>query len=138
MKRTVAVALAAALALAGLVAWPGDAAKKKPQLKLVYGLGPEVNVAPQEAAENSAACPRGYYVTGGGLFLGAIEAIADGPSADGRAWEAIGGNPSTTETFSYVVTAVCARGQKGLKIKKAVSKKALRRAERDWLRAHGH
>ena len=138
MRRTIAVALAAGLALAGLGAWPGDAAKKRPQLKLLYGLGPEVEVPPQQAVENSAECPRGYYVTGGGLLLGAIEGIADGPSANGRAWVASGGNPSTTDTFSYQVTAVCARGQKGLKIKKAGSENALRRAERDWLRVHGH
>jgi hypothetical protein len=136
MRRTIAVALAAGLALAGLVAWPGDAAKKRPQLKLLYGLGPEVSVPPGQAVENSAQCPKGYRVTGGGLLLGAIEGIADGPSADGGAWLASGGNPSTTQAFSYRVTAVCARGQKGLRIKKAGSEGALRHAERDWLRAH--
>jgi hypothetical protein len=136
MRRVIAGAVIAGLLLATLVAWPGSAAKKKPQLKLLFGLGPEVQVAPGQVEENSADCPRGYYVTGGGLYLGAIEGIADGPSEDGRAWIASGGNPSSTETFSFQVSAVCARGQKGLKLKRALSEDSRRQAERDWLRAH--
>jgi hypothetical protein len=136
MRRVIAGAVIAGLVLAALVAWPGSAAKKKPQVKLLFGIGPEVQVAPGQVEENSAGCPRGYYVTGGGLYLGAIEGIVDGPSENGRAWIASGGNPSTTETFSYRVSAVCARGQRGLKLKRAVSEKTRRQAERDWLRAH--
>jgi hypothetical protein len=136
MRRVIAGAVIAGLVLAALVAWPGSAAKKKPQVKLLFGIGPEVQVAPGQVEENSAGCPRGYYVTGGGLYLGAIEGIVDGPSENGRAWIASGGNPSTTETFSYRVSAVCARGQRGLKVKRAVSEKTRRQAERDWLRAH--
>jgi hypothetical protein len=136
MRRVIASAALAGLILTALVAWPGSAAKKKPQLKLVFGIGPEVQVAPGQLEENSAACPRGYFVTGGGLYLGAIEGVVDGPSENGRAWIASGGNPSTTETFSYRVSAVCARGQRGLKLKRAVSENARRQAERDWRRAH--
>jgi hypothetical protein len=138
MRRVLAGAVIAGLILAAVVAWPGSAAKRKPQLKLLYGLGPEVQVAPGEVAENSAGCPRGYYVTGGGLYLGAIEGIVDGPSDDGRAWVASGGNPSTTDPFSFRVSAVCVRGQKGLKLKRAVSDKARRQAERDWVRARSN
>jgi hypothetical protein len=138
MRRVIAGAVIAGLVLAMLVAWPGSAAKTKPQLKLVFGLGPEVQVAPGAIEENSAGCPKGYFVTGGGLYLGAIEGIVDGPSEDGRAWVASGGNPSTTEPFAYRVSAVCVRGQKGLKLKRAVSDKARRQAERDWVRAHSN
>jgi hypothetical protein len=136
MKRVITGALVAGLILATLVAWPGSAARKTPTLKVLYGLGPEVSVAPGQAVDNSAGCPKGYFVTGGGLILGAIQPIGDGPSANGRAWIASGGNPSTTDTFTYRVTAVCVRGQKGLKVKRAVSDKALRQAKRDWIRAH--
>lgn len=135
MRRVIAGAAIAGLVLAAVAAWPGSAAKKKPQLKLLYGLGPSVEVAPGQIEENSAGCPRGYYVTGGGLYLGAIEGIVDGPSEDGRAWVASGGNPSTTEPFSFQVSAVCVRGQKGLKLKRALSENAQTKAERDWLRA---
>src|SRR6266540_2964117 len=131
MRRTIAGALAAGLVLAGIVAWPGDAAKRKPQLKVIYGVGPEVSVSPERTAENSAECPKGNRVVGGGLLLGAIQPLADGPSADGRSWIALGGNPSSTDPFPYQVTAVCARGQKGLRIKAALSDKALRQAEQD-------
>jgi hypothetical protein len=136
MRRIIAGAVIAGLILAALVAWPGSAARKNPQVKLVFGIGPEVQVAPGQVEENSAACPRGYFVTGGGLYLGAIEGIVDGPSENGRAWIASGGNPSSTDTFSFRVSAVCARGQQGLKVKRAVSESYRRQAERDWVRAH--
>ena len=56
-------------------------------------------------------CPKGYFVTGGGFYAGAITEIISSPLPNLRGWFVDGTNTSKAKrTFQHRATAVCAKG----------------------------
>ena len=131
--RLIGAIAAAALIVAAVVWTPVFAGQKssKPKLQFTSVLGPDTPVPPNDFAVARAQCPRGYIATGGGLFLGAIIPITDGPTVDGRAWESDGFNPSGTNVFDHSVLVQCAKGKKGLKVTAASVSRDVRMERRE-------
>ena len=56
-------------------------------------------------------CPKGYFVTGGGFYAGAITEIISSPLPNLRGWFVDGTNTTKAKrTFQHRATAVCAKG----------------------------
>jgi hypothetical protein len=74
-------------------------------------LGPAVPVPVGQFVKAFAYCPKGYYVTGGGAYNGAITEIASSPTKDLRGWFVDGtNNDPMSRTFQHRADAVCVKG----------------------------
>jgi hypothetical protein len=115
MSKSVSILLASGLALLGATsladaARNGSTQPRRPAA-VVPVLGPAVNVPPGQFVKAFAYCPRGYYVTGGGAYNGAITEIVSSPTKDLRGWFVDGTNDDPLKrTFQHRADAVCAKG----------------------------
>jgi len=114
MSKSVSILLASGLALLGATSLADAARKGSAQPRsapVVPVLGPAVSVPPGEFVKAFAYCPRGYYVTGGGAYSGAITEIVSSPTKDLRGWFVDGTNDDPLKrTFQHRADAVCVKG----------------------------
>ncbi len=130
-----------ALAVPG-TAMVADASTQKPSspnaLSVVDVLGPRVSV-PAGKFVRAYMCPKGYYVTGGGAYNGAITEIVSGPTVTHNGWFVDGvNNDLKKRSFTHNADAVCVKGTSAVPIAAiAAGPATVRQAERDYLAAHG-
>ena len=104
-----AAAVLGASALAG-AAGTGTTHQSKPAA-VVPVLGSPVSVPKEQFVKAYAYCPKGYVVTGGGSYNGAITEIASSPTKDLRGWFVDGtNNDPLNRTFQHRADAVCVKG----------------------------
>jgi hypothetical protein len=85
--------------------------QKKVVPTVIPVLGPVVKVPVGKFVQAFAYCPRGYYVSGGGEYNGAITEIASSPTKDLRGWFVDGtNNDPLGRTFQHRAVAVCVKG----------------------------
>ena len=137
MLKMTTVAVATTLALLTVSSLAGGAqtsAVRHPDtVKVVAVLGKTVDVPPGQFRKAYAFCPRGYYVTGGGAFSGAITEVASSPTPSLRGWFVDGTNTDAQKrTFSHRADAVCVRGRAPVTVGTASDSAALRQAETAW------
>jgi hypothetical protein len=102
------LALLGASSLAGASSSSGSSSKQPAVMPV---LGPSVTVPVGQFVKAFAYCPKGYFVTGGGAYNGAITEIASSPTKDLRGWFVDGtNNDPLNRTFQHRAVAVCARG----------------------------
>jgi hypothetical protein len=94
-------------------------------------LGSPVSVPAGQFRKAYAFCPRGYYVTGGGAYSGAITEVASSPTPSLRGWFVDGTNTDPKKrTFSHRADAVCVKGSPAVTVGTAASaSSATRQAE---------
>ena len=69
---------------------------------IIAVLGPKTTVKPGKFVRAYAMCPKGYFVTGGGFYAGAITEIISSPLPNLRGWFVDGTNTSKAErTFQH-------------------------------------
>jgi hypothetical protein len=102
-------------------------------------LGPKVNVPPGKFVRAYAMCPKGYYVTGGGAYSGAITEIISSPMPNLRGWFVDGTNTDKQKrAFQHRADAVCMQGTPAAPTGTAASEAAMsRQAEADFVSSHG-
>ncbi len=85
-----------------------------------------------------AFCPKGYYVTGGGGYNGAITMVVSAPMRNLRGWFIDGFNSDPLKrTFTETASAVCVKGTATVPIAAAAANPAaVRQAEADAIAAH--
>ncbi len=84
-------------------------AKKAPAALPILGAAVEVPVG--QFVKAFAYCPKGYYVTGGGAYNGAIVEVASSPTKNLRGWFVDGtNNDPLNRTFEHRAVAVCVKG----------------------------
>jgi hypothetical protein len=133
---------ATALALLGVgdlvgVAKTGTASQPS-GAPIIAVLGPKTTVPPGKFVRAYAMCPKGYFVTGGGYYAGAITEIISSPVPNLRGWFVDGTNTSKTKrTFQHRATAVCAKGTPVTTTTPTAAATMLRRAQSDFATAHG-
>jgi hypothetical protein len=115
MSKLISIVVASALAVLGASSLAGAAASSnshptKPAA-VTPVLGPAVNVPVGQFVKAFVYCPKGYYVTGGGEYNGAISEIASSPTKDLRGWFVDGtNNDPLKRTFQHRAVAVCVKG----------------------------
>jgi hypothetical protein len=121
MSKLMTILAAGALALLGATSLAGASGTSSSQQKsgsqpkkapaVMPMLGPAVEVPPGQFVKAFVYCPRGYYVTGGGAYNGAITEIASSPTRDLRGWFVDGTNSDPmNRTFQHRADAVCVKG----------------------------
>jgi len=98
-------------------------------------LGRAVEVPVGQFVKAYVYCPKGYYVTGGGVYNGAITEIASSPTKDLRGWFVDGTNSDTAgRTFQHRAVAVCAKGSPttGARAAAASAARLAQQAEREY------
>src|SRR3984893_7477406 len=117
MSKLLSIALARGLAVVGFGALPGAASganthqKQSKAPAVVPVLGVAVDVPVGQFVKAFAYCPKGYYVTGGGAYNGAITESASSPTKDLRAWFVDGtNNEPMNRTFQHRADAICVKG----------------------------
>src|SRR6201995_1969374 len=109
---TVLVATTVALLTVSSLAGGAQTSRQASTVTVVAVLGKPVEVPPGQFRKAYAFCPRGYYVTGGGAFSGAITELASSPTASLRGWLVDGtNNDPQKRTFSHRADAVCVKGR---------------------------
>jgi hypothetical protein len=126
MSKLVSILVASGLALLGATSLAEAAHKGRPQPRgsasVVAVLGPAVSGPPGQFVKAFAYCPRGYYVTGGGAYSGAITEIVSSPTKDLRGWFVDGTNDDPAKrTFQHRADAVCTKGSPSLPAKTAAA-----------------
>ncbi len=147
MFKPIAVLTASAVAAVAATSLADASSKSPPShrpaapkaVSVVAVLGKQVNVPAGQFVMAYAYCPKGYYVTGGGAYNGAITVIVSAPRRDLHGWLIDGMNPDPKKrTFTETATAVCIKGSPAVPIAAAASDPAgVRQAEADYLAAHG-
>ena len=142
MLKPIVVVVFVGLALLGATALAGAARKTPPEHKLpsvVAVLGPRVSVPPGRFVRAYARCPRGYYVTGGGAYSGAITEIISSPIPNLRGWFVDGTNTSpANRTFQERADAVCVRGAPNVTLGTVAAARAVgHQAELDFATSRG-
>ena len=126
MSKLVSILVAGGLALLGAASLAEAAHKGRAQphgsASVIPVLGPAVSVPPGQFVKAFAYCPRGYYVTGGGAYSGAITEIVSSPTKDLRGWFVDGTNDDPLKrTFQHRADAVCVKGSPPLFAKTAAA-----------------
>ncbi|HTX30563.1 MAG TPA: hypothetical protein VMD09_04215 [Solirubrobacteraceae bacterium] len=126
------------LTVSSLAGGAQTSATRQPSTVTVLAvLGKPVDVPPGQFRKAYAFCPRGYYVTGGGAFSGAITEVASSPTPSLRGWLVDGtNNDPQKRTFSHRADAVCVKGRPPATVGIASGTAALRQAEVDWALSH--
>lgn len=115
MSKLIYIVIAGSLALLGassLADATGSASNKQTKIApVVPVLGPAVSVPVGQFVKAFAYCPKGYYVTGGGAYNGAVTEIASSPTKNLSGWFVDGTNNDLMgRTFQHRAVAVCVRG----------------------------
>ncbi len=106
-------------------------------LTVIAVLGAKTSVPPGKFVKAFAICPKGYFVTGGGSYAGAITEIVSSPMPNLRGWFVDGTNSDPKRTFTHEADAVCVKGSSAVPIgTAAVSRAQVQQAERDFLAPH--
>jgi len=131
-----ALVVLAAHGLAGAAKTGGTPTPKGAPIIAV--LGPKTSVPPGKFVRAYAMCPKGYFVTGGGSYAGAITEIISSPLPNLGGWFVDGNNASKAKrTFTHRATAVCAKGVPVPTTTPTAAAAMVTRAESDFIRAHG-
>lgn len=121
MSKLITVLVAGGIALLGATSLAGASGTSSSQHKsssqskkaaaVIPMLGPAVEVPAGKFVKAFVYCPKGYYVTGGGAYNGAITEIASSPTKDLRGWFVDGTNGDPLgRTFQHRADAVCVKG----------------------------
>lgn len=146
MRKLITILAAAGLALLGVNSLAGAAgtttapsAPSQTTSAVIAVLGPKVSVPPGRFARAYAVCPKGFYVTGGGAYSGAITEIISSPMPNLRGWFVDGTNTDRAKrTFQHRATAVCEQGTPSASAAAAGAQASLsRRAQTDFATSHG-
>lgn len=135
MFKPIPVLIATAAAVLGASSLAGGAQKpavrKHNAVTVVAVLGPSVAVPyGGQFVRAYAYCPKGYYVTGGGAFNGAVTEIASGPTPNLRGWFVEGDNLAPTkQTYHETADAVCVKGTPPVTVGTAADTSTLHQAE---------
>jgi hypothetical protein len=134
---TVLVATTVGLLTVSSLAGGAQTSRQATTVTVIAVLGRPVDVPPGQFRKAYAFCPRGYYVTGGGAFSGAITEVASSPTPSLRGWLVDGtNNDPQKRTFSHRADAVCVKGRPPATVGTASSGAAVRQAEVDWALSH--
>lgn len=142
MFKPITVLVASGLALFGASSLAGAAgngsARPRPAVTVIAVLGRPANVPPGKFVKAFAFCPKGYYVTGGGAYNGAITEIASSPTPDLRGWFVDGTNTDPRKrTFQHRADAVCVKGSAAVLVGTAAANgPLLRQAEAEFASSH--
>jgi hypothetical protein len=144
MAKALAVLAATGLVVLGVTALAGaagsdGASPTTPTATVIAVLGPKMSVRPGKFAKAYAVCPKGYYVTGGGAYSGAITEIISSPMPNLRGWFVDGSNTSPAKrTFQHRADAVCQKGSPASSATTAATDASLtRQAQTDFAVSHG-
>jgi hypothetical protein len=140
MRKLATVLIAAGLAVFAATSLAGAAGtgstKTHKAVTVIAELGPKTAVAPGKFVKAFALCPKGYYVTGGGSYAGAVTEIVSSPTTDLRGWYVDGTNTDPKRTFTHQADAVCVKGSSAVPIGTAASASQVLQAERDFRASH--
>jgi hypothetical protein len=138
---TVLVATGVSVFAVSSLAGAANTATPSPQTSnaLVAVLGKKVSVAPDKFAKAYAMCPKGYSVTGGGSYSGAITQIISSPMPNLQGWFVEGTNATNTRrTFQFSADAVCMKGSPASTASTAAAGAQLsRQAVAEYVASHG-
>lgn len=127
---TTAAVLFGASSLAGGA--NNSAPRSHPAVTVIAILGRPVQVPVGQFRKAYAFCPKGYYVTGGGAYNGAIVEVASSPTPSLRGWFVDGtNNDPLKRTFTHRADAVCVKGSPPATVGAAANSGPLRQAERE-------
>jgi hypothetical protein len=145
MSKLMTLLVAGGLALLGATSLAGASGTSNSQHKsssqpkkastVIAMLGPAVEVPPGQFVKAFVYCPKGYFVTGGGAYNGAISEIASSPTKDLRGWFVDGtNNDPLKRTFQHRADAVCVKGNPttGALTAAATDARAARQAELEY------
>jgi len=126
MYKATSILIASSLALLGGNSLAGAAhsgsAARHSGVIVIPVLGPAVSVPPGQFVKAYAMCPKGFYVTGGGVYSGAITEIVSSPTKDMRGWFVDGTNQDPLKrTFQHHADAVCVKGSPALSVGRAAA-----------------
>jgi hypothetical protein len=121
MLKPASILIASSLVLLGGSSLTGVArsssAPRHSAVTVIAVLGPAVSVGPGEFVKAFAMCPKGYYVTGGGAYSGAITEIVSSPTKEMRGWFVDGTNDDPLKrTFQHRADAVCLKGSSAVSV----------------------
>jgi hypothetical protein len=121
MYKATSILIASSLALLGGSSLAGAARSgskaRHSAVTVIPVLGPAVNVPPGQFVKAYAMCPKGYYVTGGGVYSGAITEIVSSPTKEMRGWFVDGTNDDPLKrTFQHRADAVCVKGSSAVSV----------------------
>jgi hypothetical protein len=139
MRRILAGASCLALLVVVVSPFSSDARRQaKPRLVLATYDGPDIEIPPLGVndAPYVVKCPRGWQTTGFGVLNGANDIVYADPTSDGRGYEFLFGNPSSSSSFTASGNVRCEKGGKGLKVKRATAGRSHRGLRSDWLATH--
>jgi hypothetical protein len=136
------VVIAAVLGILGASSLAGAANTASPPapkaVTVVAVLGRKVTVAPGRFVKAYAYCPKGYYVTGGGAYGGAITEIVSSPLPNLRGWFVDGTNTNPGKrSFQHRADAVCVKGSPAVPLGRAASGSPTQQAEHDFMARGG-
>jgi len=110
---------------------------RRPAVTVVAILGRPVQVPWGQFRKAYAFCPRGYFVTGGGAYSGAIVEVVSSPTPSLRGWFVDGtNNDPLKRTFTHRADAVCMKGSPPVTIGAAAGSGDVREAEQDFALSH--
>jgi hypothetical protein len=123
---------------AGKTSKPTTPHRTQPAVTVVAVLGRRVNVPWHKFVMAYANCPKGYYVTGGGVYNGAINEVVSGPQPNMKGWYVDGTNGDQLKrTFFHAADAVCIKGSKTVSLATPASSPAsIREAEAAYAQSH--
>jgi hypothetical protein len=141
MRKLITVVVAAGLAVFAASSLAGAAGKgttkRHNAVTIIALLGAKANVPPGKFVKAFVFCPKGYYVTGGGAYAGAITEIVSSPTSDLHGWFVDGTNPDPKRTFTHRADAVCVKGSPAIPVGTAAAgTPQIRQAELDYLASH--
>ena len=140
MRRFVAGAACLAVVVLAVLPFASDAARKSThRLAVATYDGPEITIAPlstNDVGSYIVRCPRRWQTTGFGVLNGANDIVYADPTSDGRGYEFLFGNPSSSSSFTASGNVRCEKGSKGLKVKRATAGRSHRGLRSDWLATH--
>jgi hypothetical protein len=136
---TILAATGAAVLGAGSLASATNKPARPPRsgITMVAVLGARVNVPYRKFVKAYAYCPKGFYVTGGGAYNGAITEIVSSPLPNMRGWFVDGTNDDPLKrTFQHRADAICVKGTSSIPIATAANASPLHQAEADFAARH--
>ncbi len=137
MLKPIRILVVSGAALFGATSLAGGAEKaavrRHAAVTVIAVLGPPVNVPPGQFDKAYAFCPKGFYVTGGGAYSGAITEIASSPTTNLRGWFVDGtNNDPLKRTFQHRADAVCVKGSPSVPVGTASDFAPVRQTELDF------
>ncbi len=141
MVKSLTVVVATGVAVMGassLAGATGQASRvRPPAVSVVAVIGRPANVPAGRFVKAYAYCPRGYYVTGGGAYNGAITEITSSPLPNMRGWFVDGTNDDPLKrTFQHRADAVCVKGSSAVPVGLAAGAQPVRQAELAFTARH--